>query len=277
MEKYIVEILSSHRREVLIVLLFVIVVIWLISRLTNKEDKWVSKEKFQREKKKLHPHFSEEEFRRFCAFLKSYQGGYVRRRSGKIVYQDFLNKEKIDLIILDIMLPYRSGDIILSDVRKKFTIPVIIISAKETTQNKIDLLRLGADDYITKPFDMEEVLARIESNLRRVQFQNSQTECLQYNNLTLDLEKNTAFLNGIELSLTAKEFGILELLMKYPDKVFSKSNLFQSVWDTEYIAEDNTLNVHISNLRNKLKAICSDTEFIDTVWGIGYRLHKAKD
>ena len=190
---------------------------------------------------------------------------------------DFLNKEKIDLIILDIMLPYRSGDIILSDVRKKFTIPVIIISAKETTQNKIDLLRLGADDYITKPFDMEEVLARIESNLRRVQFQNSQTECLQYNNLSLDLEKNTAFLNGIELSLTAKEFGILELLMKYPDKVFSKSNLFQSVWDTEYIAEDNTLNVHISNLRNKLKAICSDTEFIDTVWGIGYRLHKAKD
>ena len=80
------------------------------------------------------------------------------------------------------MLPYRSGDIILSDVRKKFTIPVIIISAKETTQNKIDLLRLGADDYITKPFDMEEVPARIESNLRRVQFQNSQTECLQYNN-----------------------------------------------------------------------------------------------
>ena len=75
---------------------------------------------------------------------------------------DFLNKEKIDLIILDIMLPYRSGDIILSDVRKKFTIPVIIISAKETTQNKIDLLRLGADDYITKPFDMEEVLARIQ-------------------------------------------------------------------------------------------------------------------
>ena len=83
-------------------------------------------------------------------------------------------------------------------------------------------------------------------------------------------------MNGIELSLTAKEFGILELLMKYPDKVFSKSNLFQSVWDTEYIAEDNTLNVHISNLRNKLKAICSDTEFIDTVWGIGYRYIKLR-
>ena len=125
------------------------------------------------------------------------------KENGYVVYSqydglhvlDFLHKEKIDLIILDIMLPYRSGDIILADIRRQFTIPVLIISAKETTQNKIDLLRLGADDYITKPFDMEEVLARIESNLRRVQFQNSQTECLQYNNLTLDLEKNTAFLN----------------------------------------------------------------------------------
>ena len=190
---------------------------------------------------------------------------------------DFLRKEKIDLIILDIMLPYRSGDIILADIRKQFTMPVIIISAKETTQNKIDLLRLGADDYITKPFDMEEVLARIESNLRRIQFQNGSAECLHYDNLSLDLENNTATLNGVELSLTAKEFAILELLMKYPDKVFSKSNLFQSIWNTEYFTEDNTLNVHISNLRNKLKAICPDKEFIDTVWGIGYRLHKAKD
>ena len=135
-------------------------------------------------------------------------------------------KKKIDLIILDIMLPYRSGDIILADIRRQFTIPVLIISAKETTQNKIDLLRLGADDYITKPFDMEEVLARIESNLRRVQFENRSAACLQYGDLCLDLEKNTAFLKEAELALTAKEFAILELLMKYPDKVFSKSNLF---------------------------------------------------
>jgi len=175
------------------------------------------------------------------------------------------------------MLPGTDGFEICKRVREVKNTPIIMVSAKKEDIDKIRGLGLGADDYITKPFDMEEVLARIESNLRRVQFQNRQTECLQHNNLTLDLEKNTAFLNGIELSLTAKEFGILELLMKYPDKVFSKSNLFQSVWDTEYIAEDNTLNVHISNLRNKLKAICSDTEFIDTVWGIGYRLHKAKD
>ena len=189
---------------------------------------------------------------------------------------DCIQEHQIDLILLDIMLPYRSGDTIRADIRKFSTVPVIVISAKETTQNKIDLLRLGADDYITKPFDMEEVLARIESNLRRIQFQNSTPSSLKCNDLVLDLDGNRAMLQGAELPLTAKEFAILELLMKYPDKIFSKANLFQSVWNTEYISEDNTLNVHISNLRNKMKAICPDKEFIDTVWGIGYRLHKAE-
>lgn len=187
---------------------------------------------------------------------------------------DILHKNKIDLILLDIMLPYKSGDLVLADIRKQSTVPVIIISAKETTQNKIDLLRLGADDYITKPFDMEEALARIESNLRRIQFQAEPKRQLQYKDLILDDDKNTVHLKGKELVLTAKDFAILELLKKYPDKVFSKANLFQSVWNAEYFSEDNTLNVHISNLRNKIKAVCPEEEYIDTVWGIGYRLHQ---
>ena len=191
--------------------------------------------------------------------------------------QDCLAREKIDLVLLDIMLPYRNGDRVLAEIRRQYTLPIIIISARETTQNKIDLLRLGADDYITKPFDMEEVLARIESSLRRIQFQSAVPKRLQYKNLIFDGEKNTVFLNGQELLLTAKELAILELLMRYPDKIFSKANLFQSVWNTEYLNEDNTLNVHISNLRNKMKALCPDEEYIDTVWGIGYRLHKAED
>lgn len=189
---------------------------------------------------------------------------------------DCLVENKIDLLLMDIMLPYRSGDIVLSDIRRHSTVPVIILSAKETTQNKIDLLRLGADDYITKPFDMEEVLARMESNLRRTQIQNGSQSFFQHKDLILDFEKNTVFLQGKELFLTAKEYAILELLMKYPDKVFSKANLFQSIWGTEYISEDNTLNVHISNLRNKLKNIRPEEDYIDTIWGIGYRLHKAK-
>lgn len=183
-----------------------------------------------------------------------------------------------DLAILDIMLPDISGLSICQSIRsKEYTYPVIMLTAKDGETDKITGLTLGADDYITKPFDMEEVLARIESNLRRVQFQKDNPTHLRHGDLVLDLNDNTAFLQGSELTLTAKEFAILELLMKYPDKIFSKANLFQSVWNAEYISEDNTLNVHISNLRNKLKAVCPDKDFIDTVWGIGYRLHKARD
>ena len=192
---------------------------------------------------------------------------------------DCLRENNIDLILLDIMLPYRNGDTVLTAVRECSTVSNhhLFSAQRKQRKNKIDLLRLGADDYITKPFDMEEVLARIESNLRRVQFQKDTPTYLRHGDLILDLNDNTAFLQGSELTLTAKEFAILELLMKYPDKIFSKANLFQSVWNAEYISEDNTLNVHISNLRNKLKAVCPDKDFIDTVWGIGYRLHKARD
>lgn len=219
----------------------------------------------------------DKEINRLLADFLSQRGYAVQCLYDGLPISECLREQQTDLILLDIMLPYRSGDMVLTDIRKQSTVPVIIISAKETTQNKIDLLRLGADDYITKPFDMEEVLARIESNLRRTEFQGGRAGRLQYGELVLDFEKNTAYLKERELSLTAKEFAILELLMKYPDKVFSKSNLFQSVWNTEYICEDNTLNVHISNLRSKLKAVCPEQEFIDTVWGIGYRLHKAKE
>ena len=185
-------------------------------------------------------------------------------------------QENTDLVLLDIMLPYKSGDSILEEIRKNSMRPVIVISAKDTTQNKIDLLRLGADDYITKPFDMEEVLARIESALRRASFQTGGSAALEYKGLKVDPENKTASLDGTELSLTAKEYAILELLLKYPQKVFSKANLFESVWGEEYITEDNALNVHISNLRNKLKAIRADQDYIDTAWGIGFRLHKEK-
>ena len=217
------------------------------------------------------------EINKLLAGFLTENGYQVRSLYNGLHAADFLSREPTDLVLLDLMLPYRSGDLVLADIRKQYTLPVIIVSAKETTQNKIDLLRLGADDYITKPFDMEEVLARIESCLRRVQFQTAAPKRLQYNNLVWDGDKNTVFLNNQEVPLTAKELAILELLMRYPDKVFSKANLFQSIWDAEYQSEDNTLHVHISNLRNKLKAVSPEEEYIDTVWGIGYRLHKAGD
>ncbi|MBO1702628.1 response regulator transcription factor [Eubacterium callanderi] len=180
-----------------------------------------------------------------------------------------------DLLILDLMLPYKSGDAVLQELRSFSSLPVIVISAKDTVQNKLDLFHMGADDYLTKPFDLDEVLVRVEAVLRRCGSSEAQRapEILKAGKLAVDTESKTASVDGQELVLTAKEYGILELLMRYPHKVFSKANLFESIWNEEYACEDNTLNVHMSNLRNKLKAADPETEYIKTVWGMGYRMN----
>lgn len=186
-----------------------------------------------------------------------------------------LRSEGYDLLILDLMLPYKSGDAVLQELRRFSSLPTIVISAKDTVQNKLDLFHLGADDYLTKPFDLDEVLVRVEAVLRRCGSSEAQRapEILQAGKLAVDTESKTASVDGQELVLTAKEYGILELLMRYPHKVFSKANLFESIWNEEYACEDNTLNVHMSNLRNKLKAADPETEYIKTVWGMGYRMN----
>lgn len=154
---------------------------------------------------------------------------------------DCLRENNIDLILLDIMLPYRNGDTVLTAVRECSTVPIIVISAKGTTQNEIDLLRLGADDYITKPFDMEEVLARIESNLRRVQFQKYTPTYLRHGDLILDLNDNTAFLQGRELTLTAKEFAILEFHSRYFWGIVAFNLFLSSVLLLDSIGETSSL------------------------------------
>lgn len=186
-----------------------------------------------------------------------------------------LRSGSYDLLILDLMLPYKSGDAVLQELRSFSSLPAIVISAKDTVQNKLDLFRLGADDYLTKPFDLDEVLVRVEAVLRRCGSSKTQRapEILQAGKLAVDTESKTASVDGQELVLTAKEYGILELLMRYPHKVFSKANLFESIWNEKYACEDNTLNVHMSNLRNKLKAADPETEYIKTVWGMGYRMN----
>lgn len=190
---------------------------------------------------------------------------------------DGLNEIKnnsYDLILLDIMLPYKSGDEILREVREFSDIPIIIISAKDTVNLKVDLLKLGADDYITKPFDIDEVVARIETNLRRYKKIITTNNVLKFKDLTLDCDSKIVKLNGSLVSLTAKEYSILELLMKNKNKVFSKSNLYEIIWDCEYLGDDKTIKTHLSNLRNKLKEINPHEEYIETVWGLGYRLSK---
>lgn len=179
-----------------------------------------------------------------------------------------------DLILLDIMLPYKSGDEILKEMRTFSDVPVIIISAKDMVGTKIDLLRLGADDYITKPFDLGEVVARVESALRRSHKQIQTNGTVQYKDVVLDGTAKRVTVSDTEIELTAKEYRILELLLKNIGKVFTKANLYESVWQEEYLGDDNAVKTHISNLRTKLKKANPHAEYIETVWGLGYRLHK---
>ncbi|MDP4147502.1 MAG: response regulator transcription factor [Bacillota bacterium] len=185
-----------------------------------------------------------------------------------------IKNNRYDLILLDIMLPYKSGDEILKEVRGFSEVPVIIISAKDMVGTKIDFLRLGADDYITKPFDLGEVVARVESNLRRCQKQIQDNKVHSYKDMVLDDSLKRISVNSTELELTAKEYMILEMLIKYPGKVFTKANLYESIWQDEYLGDDNTVKTHMSNLRNKLKKVNPGEEYIETVWGLGYRLYK---
>ena len=183
-------------------------------------------------------------------------------------------ENKYDLILLDIMLPYKSGDGILKEIRMYSDIPIIIISAKNMVATKVDLLKLGADDYITKPFDLEEVTARVAANLRRSHKQEELNNVFKYKDIELDINKKRVTISGAELDLTAKEYLIIELLMQNPGKVFSKVNIYESLWKEEYLGDDNAVKTHISNLRNKLKNANPDEEYVETVWGLGYRLYK---
>ena len=180
-----------------------------------------------------------------------------------------------DLILTDIMLPYVCGDEILRKLRERSSVPVIVISAKDMVCTKIDLLRMGADDYITKPFDLGEVVARAENALRRAGgYAPPSGEVLKYKDIELDCSDMRVAVGGKELRCTAKETQILEILMRNPNKVFTKPNIYESVWQEDYLGDDNAVKTHISNLRSKLEKLSPGNQYIETVWGLGYRLYK---
>ncbi len=177
-----------------------------------------------------------------------------------------------DLVLLDIMLPYKSGDEVLREMRTFCETPVIIISAKDIVSTKIDLLNLGADDYITKPFDLGEMVARVESNIRRSKMR-LENKIIRYGQIVLDDVSKRVMLMNSELDLTSKEYAILFTLLTNPDEVITKARLYETVWCEEYPGNEGILKTHISNLRSKMKKICQE-DYIETVWGLGYRLKK---
>lgn len=185
-----------------------------------------------------------------------------------------MKNESFSLVFLDLMLPGMEGEKVLPQLKAQWDIPVIVMSAKDSIDTKIELLDAGADDYITKPFDIKELVARAGALLRRFS-KNTQdrNDAVTYNGLELDREGLSVKVNDTALEFTKHEYKILELLLLNPDKVFSKQEIYDYAWEDFYIGEDKTINVHISNIRKKLKAV-TDTEYIDTVWGVGFRLKK---
>lgn len=183
-----------------------------------------------------------------------------------------LAMNRYSVVLLDLMLPGISGEEVLQEIRKQGNTPVIILTAKDTIDDKVEVLQSGADDYMTKPFDIKEVLARVAVQIRRMEGSFSEGN-LVYQGLELDRENFCVRVDQTELpKITRQEFSILELLLKHPKKVFSKEEIFEYAWEEAYMGETKTLDVHISNIRKKIKSVTSK-EYIETIWGIGYRLH----
>lgn len=188
-----------------------------------------------------------------------------------------MRENSFDIILMDLMLPYKSGGELIKELRAYSDTPVIVISARSMMETRLEVLRIGADDYIIKPFDLNEVLVRIEVVMRRTGRNTADVpeSRITICGITLDTAANTVLCNDKEIPLTSKEMGLLCLFFSEPKKVFTKANLYESVWNETYYYEDNTVNVHISNLRSKLKKAAGH-DIIETVWGIGYRLREEK-
>lgn len=214
------------------------------------------------------------------ACTQAFSGSEARLLLGGAAGEPF----PFDLVICDLMLPGMTGEELVGAIRERGAeVPIIVISARTTAADKIDLLRLGADDYLTKPFDLDELVARVEVQLRHhghggalgapggLGGSGCSNATLRFRDWTLDQDARTFTAAGSPVDLTRIEFNIVEMLMRHPQRVFTKQELFEGAWGEPYAADANTVNVHVSNIRTKLKA--SDTaDYIKTVWGMGFKL-----
>ncbi|HFK1742594.1 TPA: response regulator transcription factor [Bacillus cereus] len=186
------------------------------------------------------------------------------------------NQNNYNLVILDLMMPKIDGIEVCKKLRDKTNVPILMLTAKDHEVDKILGLSIGADDYITKPFSIHEVIARVKALMRRflVLGSNNTTQektTLSFKGLTINLNTYTVHTNKEEISLTGKELELLKFFTSNPGQVFTKTQLFRNVWDDNYIEDDNTVMVHIRKLRKKIEIDPSNPKFIQTIWGIGYK------
>lgn len=205
-----------------------------------------------------------------CVFIEN-EGHKVTGFSNSKVALEYLENNIVDALILDIMMPEIDGLEILKNVRKKYDYPVILLTAKTNQSDVLKGLYLGADDYIKKPFDNLELIARLNVHLKR--YGSKADNIISYRNISLDMDKHTFLLNDHFIDLTPTEFQIIEILMKNINSVISSEEIFEKVWEQRYLEKDsNTVSVHIKNIRYKTYKVDKSANFIKTVWGVGYKI-----
>ena len=181
-----------------------------------------------------------------------------------------------DIVILDLMIPKVSGMDILKSIRENSKVPVLIMSAKDSDVDKALGLGFGADDYLTKPFTMIELTARVKAIIRRATDYSKVEQAVdsfrEIGDLSIDLENFSVLKKGTEIKLTSKEFSILKLFVTNPSRVFTKAQLYRFIWNDDYYGDENVINVHIRRLREKIEDDPSNPCYIKTIWGIGYKL-----
>ncbi|HET8842946.1 MAG TPA: response regulator transcription factor [Ktedonobacteraceae bacterium] len=178
-----------------------------------------------------------------------------------------------DLLILDITMPYLDGFAVCSMLREELDIPILLLSARQSDADKVRGLGLGADDYITKPFSMKELIARIEAHLRRVRRgkQSRAPIVLTQGQLTVNLSAHEVAFAGEPIAMTRKEFELLQLLMLHPHQIFSREMIYNHIWGMDALGSTETVMEHVKRIRRKLELVDPDTQYIGTVWGVGYK------
>ncbi|MBQ3131313.1 MAG: response regulator transcription factor [Clostridia bacterium] len=222
----------------------------------------------------------ERDIRRALSIYLAGEGyGVLQAENGKEAV-DIIGKEEIHLVLMDIMMPVMDGMAAMTAIRQKSNIPVILLTAKGEDMDKVAGLTLGADDYVTKPFNPIEVLARVKAQLRRYAYlggMEHKPKALRVGDIELDDEGKSVTLCGEEVSLTPTEYDILKLLMENPGKVFSSKEIYRLIWKDNPIGAEGTIAVHIRHIREKLEIDPGNPRYLKVVWGKGYKLEGKQD
>ncbi|MDP5273703.1 response regulator transcription factor [Chengkuizengella axinellae] len=216
-----------------------------------------------------------------CSRYLEREGYHVITVNDGEVALEMWKKESLDLIILDLMMPGKTGWQVCEEIRNKDDIPIIMLTARAEEMDRVMGLTMGADDYLTKPFSPRELVLRVKGILRRQQrvvaqpF--SEPDIIKFSGLEIDVKKRSVTVNGKPIELTYKEFEVLLLLSSHPNQVFSRDQLLNKVWNSDYEGDMNTVTVHVRRLREKIEPDASKPKYIKTVWGIGYKIEGSNE